>query len=96
MRCPNPTCNHPGPLGFSDPSPWGLHFYHDSGCPGMWLYRDAWYATEAAAWTQYKQDGQREGRRFDADWLLAFDARLLHQDERKYRRYIKRWSAKYG
>lgn len=88
MKCPRKGCNHPGPMGFTDPVPWGIHFYHGSHCPGAWLYREKWYDTEAAAWKQYKRDNPQ----LDPDWVKAFDARILKGSERAYTYWINRWN----
>ena len=87
MACPHPGCDHPGPMGFSDPHPWGTHFYHESGCPGAWLYGDKWYATQADAWRQWKADNPGQNRH----WLAAFDALIVDRDTKAYKKHINRW-----
>lgn len=90
MACPHPKCDHPGPLGFGNPHPWGMYVYHGSSCPGVWLYDDNWYANQAEAWKQYKKDRGP----FDANWTKAYDALILEKNERKYKIWINRWSKK--
>lgn len=96
MACPNPNCNHPGPLGFTEGSPWGRRFYHSDlrpgDCPGMWEYNGKWYSTEAEGWKQYKKDAGP----FDENWTKAFDARILHHNEEQFDKYIKLWSKLYA
>jgi len=87
LPCPNTKCNHPGPLGFNDPSPWGRHFYHGRDCEGAWSYENKWYDTEAEAYKQYKIDypGKPES------WVNAFDAKIIEKDHDKYDRLIQVW-----
>ncbi len=92
MPCPNPTCDHPGPCGFSEGAPWGMTFYHvnrpGEDCPGMWNYNNTWYASEALAWKQYKRDNPG----LDENWVKAFDARILRKDIEAYEKHIKAWN----
>lgn len=86
MACPRTGCNHPGPMGFTEPRLWGMHFYHQ-GCAGAWEYRGNWYDTEAEAWTAYK----RNNPHLNKNWVKAFDARILKGSERLYKYWIKKW-----
>jgi hypothetical protein len=86
IACPNSQCQFPGPLGFNDPAPWGIHFYH-SGCPGAWLFNEVWYDTQAEAWEAYK----KQHGPFDPDWVAAFDAKILRNDHEEYERLIQVW-----
>lgn len=88
IACPNPKCNFPGPMGFSDPVPWGLHVYHGRECNGAWLYNNQWYAEEKDAWNQYKKDNMH----LDRNWVKAFDARILKKSERSFNFWIKKWN----
>ena len=90
LPCPNTKCDHPGPLGFNDPVPWGQHFYHTGDCPGAWRYDGQWYDTEAQAYTAWKR-----GQSLDPDWEAAFDARILRRDMAAYNRLIQVWRDKH-
>lgn len=86
IACPNTKCDFPGPMGFSNPSPWGTHFYHPN-CPGAWLLDEKWYDTEAESWKVYKKDNPR----LEEEWVAAFDAQILRKDHAEYERLIEVW-----
>ena len=90
IPCPNTNCQHRGPCGFNDPSPWGTHFYHSCGddwCPGAWLYNENWYDAEVDAWKAYKQDNPT----LEKEWVAAFDARIIEGDFENYEELIEVW-----
>jgi len=87
IACPNTQCNHPGPLGFSEPRPWGWHVYHDPTCPGAWEYSGRWYNTEQEAWKAFK----KSARGLDPLWVKAYDAKILRNSNRSYKYWIGKW-----
>ena len=87
MPCPNTKCDFPGPMGFGDPKPWGTHFYHNSKCPGAWLFDENWYDDQADAYKAYKKDNPR----LEETWIAAFDALIIEKNQAKYNRLIQIW-----
>ena len=94
IACPN--CEHPGPMGFNDPKPWGRHFYHSKldgcECDGAWEYNGEWYKNEAGAWKAWLKDNPRQ----DEDWRKAFEAKIVRGDMAGYKRHIKKWRENVG
>jgi len=92
IECPN--CDHPGPMGFNDPVPWGRHYYHSqlegrTECRGAWQFDGEWYKNEAGAYLAWKKTTSN-----DPDWEKAFDAKILRGDMKAYKRLIKIWRDK--
>ena len=87
IKCPR--CEYPGPLGFNNQKPWGVHFYH-SGCDGAWLYDGMWYLTEAEAWKKWLVNNPCQ----DEDWKAAFEAKIVRGNLQMFNHHIKKWRKK--
>lgn len=92
MACKHPNCNHPGPFGFVDYGPWATYFYHHTNgrkeCPGTFEFNGKHYLTQEDCWKEYK----RIRGPFDPNWTAGWDARILEKNERKAKKFFKKWN----
>ena len=105
MACP--TCGFNGPHGFNDPGVGGIQrFYHSipAGAGGGTCFSfhadGKWFKTMKEAWYHVRprlvrEQTKRDGRP-DKFWLAAFDAKIIENDEKKYKRLIRKWEKSWG
>ncbi len=101
MKCP--TCGFDGPHGFNDPGVGGIRRYYHSTPTGTcfsFFVDDQWFTTEADAWKHVRPrlvaDQKRRDGCEDTFWLQAFDALILEKDEKKYKRFIRKWNKQHA